>query len=120
MRRSAGIDEGIALLAALPAGAQIAVRIHYKKTWQFEGKPLTDRSTLGVYFSKDSNAQELLTFALSSPGAPAKDAKDVTFSRTLTDDVQAVAVSPDEGPALPRCGRCRPIPARRPGAAGSA
>jgi mono/diheme cytochrome c family protein len=83
----------------LPAGAQIAVRIHYKKTWQFEGKPLTDRSTLGVYFSKDSNAQELLTFALSSPGAPAKDAKDVTFSRTLTDDVQAVAVSPDEVPA---------------------
>jgi hypothetical protein len=83
----------------LPAGAQIAVRIHYKKTWQFEGKPLTDRSTLGVYFAKDSNAQELLTFALASAGAPATGAKDVTFSRTLNEDVQAVAVSPDDVPA---------------------
>jgi hypothetical protein len=82
----------------LPSGAQLSVRIHYKKTWQFEGKPLTDRSTLGVYFAKDNTAQELLTFALTSPGAPAKDAKDVTFSRTLTDDVQAVAVSPDDVP----------------------
>jgi len=82
----------------VPAGAQIAVRIHYKKTWQFEGKPLTDRSTLGVYFAKDNSTQELLTFALASPGAPAKDAKEVTFSRTLNDDVQALAVSPDDVP----------------------
>jgi hypothetical protein len=82
----------------LPAGAQIAVRVHYKKTWQFEGKPLTDRSTLGVYFAKDSGAQELLTFALASAGAPATGAKDVTFSRTLNEDVQAVAVSPDDVP----------------------
>ena len=35
----------------LPAGAQIGVRIHYKKTWQFEGKALTDRSTIGLYFA---------------------------------------------------------------------
>ena len=83
----------------LPAGAQLAVRIHYKKTWQFEGKPLTDRSTVGLYFAKDASAQELLTLALSSPGASAKDTKDVTFSRTLNDDVQAVAVSPDDVPA---------------------
>jgi hypothetical protein len=83
----------------LPAGAQIAVRIHYKKTWQFEGKPLTDRSTLGVYFAKDTNTQELLTFALASPSAPPANTKDVTFSRTLNEDVQAVAVSPDDVPA---------------------
>jgi hypothetical protein len=83
----------------LPAGAQIAVRIHYKKTWQFEGKPLSDRSTLGLYFSKDGNSQELLTFALASPSAPPANAKDVTFSRTLNEDVQAVAVSPDDVPA---------------------
>jgi hypothetical protein len=82
----------------LPAGAQLAVRIHYKKTWQFEGKVLTDRSTLGVYYAKDAGPLELLTFALASTGTPAKDAKDVTFSRTLTEDVQAVAVSPDDVP----------------------
>jgi len=84
----------------VPAGAQIAVRIHYRKTWQFEGKPLTDRSTLGVYFAKDvKDAQELLTFALASPGTSAKDGKDLTFSRVLDHDVQAVAVSPDQVPA---------------------
>ena len=38
--------EGIAF--RLPLGAQIGVRIHYKKTWQFEGKPVTDRSTIGL------------------------------------------------------------------------
>jgi hypothetical protein len=82
----------------VPAGAQIAVRIHYKKTWQFEGKSLTDRSTLGVYFAKDSGPLELLTVALATPGPPATDAKDVTFSRTLNEDLQAVAVTPDEVP----------------------
>jgi hypothetical protein len=41
----------------------------------------------------------VLTFALASPAAPAAGAKDVTFSRTLNEDVRAVAVSPDEVPA---------------------
>ena len=36
-----------------PVPSSVA-RIHYKKTWQFEGKPLTDRSTVGVYFAKDA------------------------------------------------------------------
>ena len=31
---------------------ELVARIHYKKTWQFEGKPLTDRSTVGVYFAQ--------------------------------------------------------------------
>ena len=55
----------------LPAGAQIGVRIHYKKTWQFEGKPLTDRSTVGVYFAKAGATagaeQELLALPIDSP-----------------------------------------------------
>ena len=82
----------------LPAGAQLVARVHYKKTWQFEGKPLTDRSTIGVYFAKDGNAQELLAVAVASPGAPVNGANEIAFSRTLNDDVQAVAVSPDEVP----------------------
>jgi hypothetical protein len=82
----------------VPTGAQIAVRVHYKKTWQFEGKPLTDRSTIGIYFAKDSGPQELLTLSLAAPDSAAKDVKDVSFSRTLNEDVQAVAVSPDEVP----------------------
>jgi hypothetical protein len=34
----------------LPAGALIDVRIHYKRTWTYEGVALTDRSSVGLYF----------------------------------------------------------------------
>jgi hypothetical protein len=83
----------------VPAGAQLAVRIHYKKTWQFEGKALSDRSTIGIYFAKDAAPHELLTLALSAPAPAANDTKDITFTRTLNEDVQAIAVSPDDVPA---------------------
>jgi hypothetical protein len=90
--------EGAAL--RLPAGAQIVARIHYKKTWQFEGKALSDRSTVGIYFSKGTSARELLTLPIVSGALPAPGSNDhtVTFSRTLDDDVQAVAFSPDQVP----------------------
>jgi len=92
--------DGIAF--KLPAGAQIGVRIHYKKTWQFEGKPLTDRSTVGVYFAKagaTAAEQELLALPIDS-AAPASGSTDQTvrFSRTLAEDVQALALSPDKVP----------------------
>jgi len=83
----------------VPAGAQLAVRIHYKKTWQFEGKALSDRSTVGIYFAKDAAPHELLTLALSAPAPASNDTKDITFTRTLNEDVQAIAVSPDDVPA---------------------
>jgi len=82
----------------VPAGAQLAVRIHYKKTWQFEGKALSDRSTVGIYFAKDAGPHELLTLSLSAPGPVANNTKDISFTRTLNEEVQAVAVSPDEVP----------------------
>jgi hypothetical protein len=90
-------SDGVAF--RLPAGAQIDVRIHYKKTWQFEGKPRTDRSTVGVYFSAASNAQELLAMPIDLPGTPAGGAdQTIRFSRTLAEDVVALALSPDNVP----------------------
>lgn len=35
----------------LPAGADIVLRIHYKKTWKYEGEAMTDRSAVGLYFT---------------------------------------------------------------------
>jgi hypothetical protein len=32
-------------------GSHLVVRIHYKKTWKYEGRPMTDRSTIGLYFA---------------------------------------------------------------------
>ena len=92
------IDQGAAF--RLPAGAELVARIHYKKTWQFEGKPLTDRSTLGVYFAQGKDAHELLTVPITSPTLPAADGtnRTVTFSHTIDQDVQALALSPDQVP----------------------
>ena len=35
----------------LPAGADIVLKIHYKKTWKYEGETMTDRSAVGLYFT---------------------------------------------------------------------
>jgi hypothetical protein len=91
------IDGGVAM--RLPAGAEIVARIHYKKTWQFEGKALTDRSTVGVYFAPAGDARELLTVPIAGAlPAAGGTSQTVTFDRTLDEDVQAVAVSPDQVP----------------------
>jgi len=92
------IEQGAAF--RLPAGAELVARIHYKKTWQFEGKPLTDRSTVGVYFAQAKDAHELLTVPITSPTLPAADAlnRTVTFSQAIDQDMQALALSPDQVP----------------------
>ncbi len=89
---------GSGVAMRLPAGAELAVRIHYKKTWQFEGKALTDRSTVGVYFAPGS-AQELLTLPVTAATLDPSGGSDrATFSQTLDRDVQALALSPDQVP----------------------
>jgi len=82
----------------LPAGAELVARIHYKKTWQFEGKALADRSTIGVYFAPVREAREVTSLAVASPPVPAEKNQRFTFSGTVNDDVQALAISPDRVP----------------------
>jgi hypothetical protein len=84
----------------LPAGAELVARIHYRKTWQFEGKALSDRSTIGVYFAPGRDARELLALPIVSPALPGPEATNrvVTFSHTIGEDVQALALSPDQVP----------------------
>jgi hypothetical protein len=89
------LGNGVAL--RLPAGAQLGVRIHYKKTWQFEGKPLTDRSTVGVYFARGPAQQELFWLPFGSPLAAA-GSDQLKFTHTIEADVQALALSPEEVP----------------------
>ena len=91
---------GTGIASRLPAGAQLGVRIHYKKTWQFEGKPLSDRSMIGVYFAQAASAQELLALPVTAPALTAANASDAraTFAQTIDQDVQALALSPDQVP----------------------
>jgi hypothetical protein len=60
---------------------------------------MTDRSTVGLYFASQSDAHEML--ALPIMGAPAAAAADrtVTFSQPLSEDVDAIALVPEQVPA---------------------
>jgi hypothetical protein len=81
----------------LPAGAELVARIRYKKTWSYEGKPMTDRSTIGVYFAPDGGAREVATLPIVSADVPARGAA-FSFAQTLDQDVDALALSPDQVP----------------------
>jgi hypothetical protein len=35
----------------IDSGAHIVARIHYKKTWKYEGQPMSDLSLVGLYFA---------------------------------------------------------------------
>lgn len=79
----------------LPARAELAVRMHYKKTWQYERDSMTDRSSVGLYFARGpSNA--LGAIALSAPSDASQLTRDaLSFERVVDTDVRAVAIYAD-------------------------
>jgi hypothetical protein len=79
----------------LEPGAELVARIRYKKTWSYEGKALTDRSTVGVYFDKFASASPVKSVMVNSPEIPATKGQTFTFSRTLDQDAKGVAITPD-------------------------
>ncbi len=82
----------------LPAGAPLGVRIHYKKTWQLEGKRLTDRSTIGLYFADPQSSQELIELPIAAPSDAAQKDQTITFSQAIAQDVEAFALIPEHVP----------------------
>jgi hypothetical protein len=77
----------------LPAGAELTLRIHYKKTWKYEGTAMADRSTVGIYFAAPTSHRPVRSFAMTS-GDAAADVQDqtVAFSHVLAADVEALAL----------------------------
>ena len=51
-----GQDAAVAVTPPLrvPNGAALVARIQYKRTWKYEGQPLTDASTVGLYFAESA------------------------------------------------------------------
>ena len=82
-------DHPVALDAGLAfdAPAQLAVRIHYRKTWQHERQAMTDQSTIGLYFADAGASAVQVLRALSQANE--------TFTTTVGEDVRAVAVYAD-------------------------
>lgn len=83
----------------LPANAELTVRVHYKKTWQFEGKSLKDLSTVGIYFAPDRPTEELLVVPVAQPSGSAPANQKLSFTQTIDQDVQALALAADQAPA---------------------
>jgi hypothetical protein len=77
----------------LPAGAELIVRMHFKRTYSYEGREMSDRSAVGLYFAQGPST-EIQHFALAS--APVTSTRDpLSFSRTVDEDLQALAFSSD-------------------------
>jgi hypothetical protein len=80
----------------LPAGADLVVRVHYKKTWEYERKTMSDRSTIGLYFAPPP-AADVRAIVLSPAGAGGRSDQRLEFGRVLDEDLTALAVYADPG-----------------------
>jgi len=81
----------------LPAGAAVAVRIHYKKTWQYDGKPLDDNTAIGLYFT-DAHTRPLTSLPLDA-AKPLAAGEAAKFTVDVPRDVDAFGVRIDDAPA---------------------
>jgi hypothetical protein len=92
-------DEPVSLDAGgafrLPAGAELAVRLHYRKTWEYERSVMTDRSTIGLYYAPPPATEiRALPLAPDHSGADSTS-QHLSFSRVVEEDLQAIALYPD-------------------------
>jgi hypothetical protein len=78
----------------LPAGATLVLRVHYRKTWQRERDAARDRSAGGLSFAADG-APEMRAVTLEPPPAPPAGWSEMALSRTLQEQVTALAIYPD-------------------------
>lgn len=56
----------------LPAGADVVLRLSYKKTWRQEGEVVSDRTRLGLYFRRGGSARPIRTLRVLAGAAPAR------------------------------------------------
>jgi hypothetical protein len=88
------LDEGLGF--ELPAAAELVVRVLYRKTWEYERKELSDRSTIGLYFTP-APATTVRAVRLAPDLSAVATADRFAFRRTLTEDVRALAIAPEVG-----------------------
>jgi hypothetical protein len=85
------LPKGVGIL--LPKGADIVLQVHYHK----DGKPETDLSKIGLYFSTAPIDKELHSLLLINPFfylAPGETHHEVKASLTLPDDITALDILP--------------------------
>jgi hypothetical protein len=80
---------------ALPAGAGLRVRVHYKKTWLYEHTAMSDRSQIGLYFAAPPATTVTMLIVGAAAGAAAHDDQTIAFSQIVEHDLRAIAIYPD-------------------------
>jgi len=83
----------------VPAGAELAVRVRYKKTWQYERKEMRDRSVVGLYFAKDAS-QPVRSMTLTHAGpALQTNGSRRQLSDAIPDTVRALSIYSSNQPS---------------------
>ena len=76
----------------LPAGADVVLRVHYRKTWITEGQAFSDRTRVGLH-AADGGAAGIESLVVTSP--PALDGQEVSFVHALEEDARLLALLPE-------------------------
>jgi hypothetical protein len=77
----------------VPAGAKLHLKVDYKKSWQDEQKSLSDKSTIGLYFTDEPLSGKSIASAVVD-GPKDEGLGPRTFSGMLTTAGRLVAVRP--------------------------
>ena len=79
----------------VPVGAELVLRLNYKKTWTYEGLEVDDRSVLALY-AADSGAARVESIVLQpSTEDVSNEGPVVSFSSHLTRDLDLLAILPN-------------------------
>ncbi len=76
----------------LPAGADIVVRVHYKKTWITEGMDFSDQSQVGLHLAT-GDATTIKSILVRSPVEVGT--REVTFTHELDQESTILALFPE-------------------------
>ncbi len=79
---------------AVPAGARLTLRIHYKKSWEDERVVKSDRSRVGLYFADAGDAIRTVAAGASTPGPVSVVAIRLTLDQGY-ESLEVRAVLPD-------------------------
>jgi len=76
----------------IPAGADIVLRIHYKKTWITEGQEFSDQSRVGLYFSSDQS-EPIDSLLIESPVE--SDGTELFFTHRVSENSTFLSLLPE-------------------------
>lgn len=79
----------------LAPGAKLHVKIDYKKSWMDEQKSLSDKSTVGLYFTDEPlSGKSIETMTIDGPSAQGESLEQRSFNGTTTKAGRVVALTP--------------------------